>query len=216
MRISKPRAVIFDIGKVLFDNSGDRFVEEIRPYSPLKDTEIYKRIFLDESKLVSRFDGGEISTSEFLDEFKKRLGLDVSDEKAAFLWSSGFIYSRAMEDLVDHLKRKGYILWIISNINKLHIAHLEYFHGRLMAKFHGKTYSCDDGVRCLKPNPYIYCYTLVWMKRFLSFSLNPEECIFIDDLEENVLAVENLGWKGIKYTSVIRTKSMLEEYGVEF
>lgn len=215
MIVSRPRAVVVDIGKVLFDNSGDKLVEEIRPYSPLKDTEIYREIFFSPDKLVPRFDSGEISVSEFLNEFKRRLKLDVSDEKAAFLWSGGFIYSRAMEDLISRLKKRGYVLWIISNINKLHIAHLEHFHSRLMAKFHGKTYSCDDGVGCLKPDPYIYCYTLVWIKRLLSLGLKPEECIFIDDLEENVRAAENLGWKGIKHTSVVRTKSLLEEYGVK-
>lgn len=216
MRISKPKAVIFDIGKVLFDNSGDKFVEEIRPYSSLKDTEIYKKIFLTGDSLVPSFDMGEISSEEFLSEFKRRLKLDVSDEKAAFLWSGGMIYSRTMEDLIDRLKNKGYILWIISNINKLHIEHLEHFHGRLMAKFHGKTYSCDDDVKCLKPHPYVYCYTLTLMRRFWSPGIKPEECVFIDDLGENVKAAENLGWKGIKHTSVIRTKSLLEEYGVEF
>lgn len=215
MRISRPRAVVFDIGKVLFDNSGDKFVEEIRPYSPLKDTEIYREIFFSPDKLVSRFDSGEISVSEFLSEFKRRLKLDISDEKAAFLWSGGFIYSRVMEDLVDRLKKRDYILWIISNINKLHIEHLEHFYGRLLAKFHGKTYSCDDDVKCLKPHPYIYCYTLTLIRRFWSPGINPEECIFIDDLEENVRETENLDWKGIKHTSVVRTKAMLEEYGVE-
>lgn len=214
-RIAKPRAVVFDIGKVLLDNSGDRWVESIKPYSPLKETQIYREIFLMGDNLVPRFDSGEISVSEFLEEFKKRLKLEVTDEKAGFLWSSAMIYSRAMEDLVDSLKKKGYLLWIISNTNKLHVAHMEHFYGRLLGKFHGKTYSCDDGVRCLKPHPYIYCYTLVWFKRLVP-GLKPEECIFIDDLEENVQAAESLGWKGIKHTSVIRTKVLLEEYGVEF
>lgn len=214
MAAPKPRAIVFDIGKVLLENSGDKWVSEIRPYSPLDDTQIYQEIFFNADRLVSRFDAGEISPEEFLMEFKKRLQLEVTDEKAAFLWSSAFIYSRAMEDLVDRLKRRGYVLWIISNINRLHIEYLEHFHKRLLDKFHGKTYSCDDCVRCLKPHPYIYCYTLVWMKRLLSFGLKPEECIFIDDLEENIRAAENLGWKGIKHTSVIRTKALLEDYGV--
>ena len=212
----KPRAIAFDIGKVLLENSGDRWVGEIKPYSPLKETQIYREIFLMNDNLVPRFDCGEISSEEFLQEFKKRLKLQVTDEKAAFLWSSAMIYSREMEDLVDYLKRKGYLLWIISNTNYLHIQHLEHFYGRLLSKFHGKTYSCERGVNCLKPHPYIFCYTLVWMRRLLSQGLRPEECIFIDDLDENVKAAENLGWRGIKHTSVIRTKTLLEDYGVEF
>ena len=215
MASPRPRVIVFDIGNVLFKNSGDRLVEAIKPYSPLEDTQIYQKIFFNVDRLVQRFDSGEISSKEFLEEYKKRLRLETTDEKASFLWSSGFIYWREMEDLVDKLKRNGYILWIISNTNRLHIEHLEHFHGRLLAKFHGKTYSCDDEVRCLKPHPYIYCHTLVGIKKFLSQSLKPEECIFIDDLDENVKAADNLGWRGIKHTSVVRTKCILEDYGVQ-
>ncbi|MBQ1534230.1 MAG: HAD-IA family hydrolase, partial [Erysipelotrichaceae bacterium] len=41
--------------------------------------------------------------------------------------------------------------------------------------------------RCIKPDPKIY---EILLNRY---RLNPEECLFIDDMEENILTAERLG-----------------------
>lgn len=49
----------------------------------------------------------------------------------------------------------------------------------------------------LKPNPNIYQYL------FDTYHLDPSECFFINDLEENIAAARNLGMDGIVFTGNI-------------
>ena len=48
-----------------------------------------------------------------------------------------------------------------------------------------------------KPDPAIYRYL------FETFSLNPRECFFIDDLEENIEIGRSLGMDGLVFTGDI-------------
>ena len=58
-------------------------------------------------------------------------------------------------------------------------------------KFDGCVFSFKEGI--VKPDPMIY-------KTLLSrYDLKAEECVFIDDTEENVRSAENLGFTGIVF-----------------
>lgn len=46
----------------------------------------------------------------------------------------------------------------------------------------------------VKPDPGIYLYL------FQTYGLKPEECFFIDDLEDNIEAGRKLGMDGIVFT----------------
>lgn len=48
-----------------------------------------------------------------------------------------------------------------------------------------------------KPDPAIYRYL------FETFSLDPKECFFIDDLEKNINAARSLGMDGIVFNGNI-------------
>ena len=59
----------------------------------------------------------------------------------------------------------------------------------------------------MKPDPEIYRTLL------RRYDLKAEECIFIDDTEENVRSAENLGFKGIVFTGYEDAVSALREIG---
>jgi putative hydrolase of the HAD superfamily len=59
-------------------------------------------------------------------------------------------------------------------------------------KFDGCVFSFREGV--VKPDPQIY---RILLERY---DLQDEECVFIDDTEENVRGAEKLGFKGIVFT----------------
>ena len=53
-------------------------------------------------------------------------------------------------------------------------------------------------------------------KLFLKeYALNPEECIFVDDTEENVDVAGELGFNGIVFISYEDMKSKLSGFGIE-
>ena len=61
-------------------------------------------------------------------------------------------------------------------------------------------------MKLLKPEKEIYVALIE------KYSLNPEECIFIDDTHANIIASEKLGIKGIHYTGQEELREMLKEY----
>ena len=47
------------------------------------------------------------------------------------------------------------------------------------------------------------------------YNLKPEECIFIDDVNENIIAGEQVGIKGIHLREVSKLREELERYLVK-
>ena len=62
-------------------------------------------------------------------------------------------------------------------------------------------------VKMMKPEPAIYDYLLN------THSLNPKETIFIDDLEENILAAKLKGIHGIVFKTPLELLETLESLG---
>ena len=90
------------------------------------------------------------------------------------------------KDFCDKAKEKGYKLYVLSNASKKfykyfpRLVELDYFDGSVV--------SCD--VHMIKPQPEIYQYLLE------KYGLNPKECLFIDDREENVAGAKAVGMQG--------------------
>lgn len=56
-----------------------------------------------------------------------------------------------------------------------------------IARFHGVMFSADEGI--VKPDPRLYG------RLTERYGLKPEECLFIEDREDNLRAAEALGWR---------------------
>ena len=111
------------------------------------------------------------------------------------------------EELVKRLKDAGYGIYLLSNasddfyLRKDGIPALSYFDGYLI--------SADW--KLLKPEREIY------EKLYELFSLDPAECVFIDDVEENCVASEQTGMRAFcfKQRNVEKLVEFLRENGVE-
>ena len=64
-----------------------------------------------------------------------------------------------------------------------------------LKEFSGIVFSAP--LKMAKPDPAIYRYL------FETFSLDPKECFFIDDLEKNINAARSLGMDGIVFNGNI-------------
>ena len=61
----------------------------------------------------------------------------------------------------------------------------------------------------MKPEPEIYQLLLD------TYSLKANECLFIDDVEENIIGAKNMGMNGIQLTDYNFLKEKLKEYGIK-
>ncbi len=100
-------------------------------------------------------------------------------------WEEFMLYNHATVNLVKELKNKGYKLFIISNMTRHFIDKEHLF--PVLGLFDGIVYSAP--LKMLKPQPEIYKYLID------KYSLSPSECVFIDDLMENLETAEKLGMK---------------------
>ena len=93
--------------------------------------------------------------------------------------------------LLPEVKKAGHSLYYLSNISHEVRDHLlsEY---QFFGMFDGGVFSCD--IHVLKPSAAIYRQLLE------DYSLSPADCLFFDDVEENVMAARKEGINGIVFT----------------
>lgn len=94
--------------------------------------------------------------------------------------------------LIDKLKAAGYNVYFLSNWSKWSYELLDkYRKFDFLEKMNGGVWSWQTG--CMKPNERIYRILLN------KYNLNPEECVFFDDLKDNVEAANGVGIKGFLF-----------------
>lgn len=94
--------------------------------------------------------------------------------------------------LIDKLKAAGYNVYFLSNWSKWSYELLDRYHKfDFLEKMNGGVWSWQTG--CMKPNERIYRILLN------KYNLNPEECVFFDDLKDNIEAANDIGIKGVLF-----------------
>lgn len=184
------RNIIFDISGVLADFEIDRFLSEKGFDGPMIKRIIKASVF---SPYWGKFERAEISEEETLKGF---VSMDPSIEEeinAAFSSIEGMLTIRDYAvPLVKRLKACGLRVYYLSNYSKKaydecgeSLAFMPYMDGGVVSFRAGMT----------KPDPGIYDLLL------REYALNPDECVFVDDTQENISAAEKLGMRGICFTT---------------
>lgn len=181
-----PKAVVFDLGKVLLDFDYRIAARTLAPKSRF-DAEEFKRV-VDQSPLLHRYESAEIGTAEFFTEVGRLTGFHgtLAEFRAAF----GDIFSEipAMIALHRELRERGVPTFIFSNTNEIAVGHIqERF--PFFAHFTGYVYSHEVG--CMKPAPKIYEAIEALT------GLTGADLLYLDDRAENVEAGAARGWQTI-------------------
>ncbi len=142
-----------------------------------------------------RYDRGKINTEAFLWHLQQyNPQAEIREVIAAWNALLGEL-PLARFTMIEGL-RKEFNIVMLSNINELHIEkiHRDLKHNHGIEDFHALYfdkvyYSCRIGMR--KPDAEIY--------DFVTKDLGITDCstmLFIDDMEENIIACKEAGWKG--------------------
>jgi len=197
------KTVFFDIGGVLLnlhpDDMGNYWVEKSGvPGDEIKNRFPWERFYL--------FEKGKINGTEFYQSFLNAMpdGVHISEGEFFEGWS------RMVGKETDTVKTletisKTIPTWLLSNTNPVHIESKAPVYS-FLKHTSGEIYSYDVG--CRKPDPEIYHAAIN------AVGNAPEECLFIDDMEENILAARKIGMDGIVYTSAEELDLMLIEKGL--
>lgn len=192
--------IIFDMGKVLVSFEWQDFLQKLGITGEAYDV-ISRHIFNDMWIKLDKYACNESETRKrFLEAAK-----DYPDEVKLIcdnIYDISSPYEYAC-DWIRELKKRGYNVYLLTNFGKFQFETLlkKYVFVRLVD---GKVVSYE--IEEVKPDKAIYEHLLE------KYSLKPDECVFIDDREENIEAAVCLGINGIVFTTYDETRNKLEKF----
>jgi len=179
---------IFDLGDVFVKVDSDRSVRRLcQRFRRISEKALLK--YITNSGLQHRFERGQIDGRTFYDELRKESGEDFSYDYFIEIWQEIFDPIHPMIDLLPDLKER-FQLVLLSNTDELHIEYIREQYG-FFHHFDHLIFSYEVGL--LKPGVEIFRFAIQRSKSL------PEECVFVDDLLENIQAAKGLGIKGIHF-----------------
>ena len=183
------KTIVFDIGGVLLDIHPERTFQYISDSLDMNERDIANSF---PSELHDEYEKGNLNNKEWFWGFRDSLPQPCCLKESDFwkAWSLLLGDEKETVKLFTDLSKK-YSLWLLSNTNPKHIQdeiEKKYLFPSLV---NGAIYSFDVG--CRKPDKKIYDILLKKSKT------KPNECVFIDDLIENVHSAQSIGIKGIHY-----------------
>ena len=182
--------VVFDIGNVLIAFSW----REVMLSCGIKEEDIETIANATvRSPYWNELDRGVLTDDEILEKFvagapgledeTRRFFAKVTDSMPPFDYSKGWLHS---------VKERGYNVYILSNFSNYNFntcrpsyTFLEEADGMIISYQH----------HVVKPEPRIYEILLE------TYSLDPRECVFIDDRADNIAAAQAFGMSGIVFKS---------------
>ena len=183
------RNIVFDMGNVVIRFDPSYFMDRAGINDPEDRKLVLNELFL--SVEWAQMDAGTLTEKTAEPLIMQRIPERLRETVRSLLFS--WAYPRdmipGMEDLIGRLKRAGYSIYLLSNASVLQHEYWPKF--PVSRLFDGKLISCDVGI--VKPCHRIY---QVFTDRF---SLNAEECLFIDDAAANVAGAIACGWQGIVF-----------------
>jgi epoxide hydrolase-like predicted phosphatase len=191
--------LLVDFGGVLTSSVWDSFADFCRDKGLAEDS--MRRLFREDPAALAdlrELETGRMEEHEFEGRFAERLGL----EDAADLIDSMFRGMKPSEPMVAAVRAardSGIRTGLVSNSWST-----SHYDRALLAKlFDAVVISAEVGLH--KPQPEIY---LLASKRL---SVEPEQCVFLDDLRENCDGAEAVGMTAILHRDVATSVARLEK-----
>ncbi len=190
--------IIFDFGGVILTHRSTLIKEiltKMFPASSLKAIEFYL-------KHKSSLQTGKESSKEFITHLRKELKDDETIEKLLSMWETEYknaaLINKSIMNFIKKLKVR-YRVYLFTDTIDLHD---QYNSQRgIYPHFERVFKSFEEKLR--KPDKKAYLNVLNKIRA------DANECVFIDDLEENVKAAEKVGMKGIVYNNPNQLKKEL-------
>ena len=197
--------IVFDMGGVILDFNLKKTVE--KEFAPEYHDVIYEHVF-GENSVWKTLDEGIYTFDQVIPGILEKLPPEIH-EKISAMVTDFYDYMPPFPEtyeLIKELKENGYKIYLLSNATPrffdryLDVPAFQYFDGLFISALY----------KLLKPNREIY-------EAFCNkFSLAPEECFFIDDLEANIKGAKDYGMQGFvfKAPDTTKLKIALREAGV--
>lgn len=192
--------VIFDIGGVIVD-FGER---QYYRYLSEKHGIPFKKVANTFDPLITKAEYGRLSQHDLLSSASRALKIPVSGLE----WNEAFRkFAKKDGKVIEIMKslREKYRVSLLSNVeisrylSVVVTLHHKRFYDHVFA-------SCYIGMR--KPEKRIYLYVVKRLKA------KPEECMFIDNMVENVVGARRAGLHSIVFKNAAQLRADLKKNGI--
>jgi len=198
--VSRIECVFFDLGGVLYTLDYEAVWRGFSECCGMPSEEVQSALYSDGTLI--EFETGKISSIQFYEAIKRRLGFGAGFEEFKKIFNSILIKRDDMFGLVSDLRKYVNVL-VLSNTNEINA---EVLNVDLRDLDGDVVYSFEVGY--IKPDQRIFRFALE------KKSLTPEKTIFIDDLEENVRAARLLGIHTHLYKDRDSLMRFFNDYGI--
>ena len=191
---------IFDIGNVLLKWAPDGVIARYFPEvtDPL---ELSRQLYF--HPIWKDFDKGLVSPQEVRENMADYLGWSLADaEKLVQACKESLVAKQDTVDYVQSLHADGHRLFCLSNMPVEFFDHLQQAHD-FWHYFEHITIS--GAIQMAKPDADIYHYVLE------TNNLAAQDCIFLDDLQENIDTANSIGIHGVHFTDLATAKAHIDK-----
>ncbi|HWP83671.1 MAG TPA: HAD family phosphatase [Terriglobia bacterium] len=193
------KAILFDLGNVLVPVDFRRCHEALARVCPHPPESV--RLRISQNGLPRRFEQGEISAEQFVAEACRLLDMSIPPETFWEIWTRILDPEPLIPEVMLAGLRRRHRLLLLSNTNCIHFEAAQKRYP-LLRQFDDFILSYQIGA--MKPAPEIYRAAI---RRAGCLA---EECLFIDDLAENVAGALREGMAAIQFVSLEQLQRSLK------
>ena len=195
--------IILDMGNVLLEWNKDKILQGVSDTK--KDYLILdKTIF--QSGLWERLDLGTMTREELVLKVVSMIGKTYQQkvEEVIWNWPNYIEIFTEVFPILSEAKKKRHRIFVLSNTSKVFYDLLEEQLSPIKELLDGFVLSCD--IKAIKPD-------LAMFEEILDkYQLDPTNCVFLDDIEDNTIAAQKLGIKSYQVKKRSDVVDILKSY----
>jgi FMN phosphatase YigB (HAD superfamily) len=191
-KVNKPKieAIIFDIGRVIIDLDPSRAIATIGAASTLAPDKLWRAV--QEDPLWMGWQEGRVTPRQWYKNLIARFHTPISFDEFRKAWNSVLVPKLLLpEQFFKQLSKKCRLV-LLSNTDPIHVACME-SKFKFMRYFPKRIYSCEVGAS--KPSMKIFRAAIK------AAGAPVERLLYIDDIQEYVLAARAIGLNAIQFRS---------------
>lgn len=200
------RAVISDLGRVVLWFDNNVFLRKLAERAGRPFEEV-KAVVHGDLALIRAFDKGSVTPAGFHERVTSAVGADMSYADFFAIYNDIFTPVLPVIDVLGRVKAAGYRTLLLSNTDPERFG---FVRRRFPEILFFDDYVLSYELKLLKPEPAIY------LAAAAKAGCRPDECVFIDDMEENVRGAIAAGLAGIRYQPETDLAAALAGLGLKF
>lgn len=185
-----PRAIIFDVGRVIIRVQLSRAFTDLGAASGLSAEQVWKAIEPDPR--WGDWQAGRMTPRNWHEHLTKKFSLSFTFDEFCETWNRVLDPVPILPESLFETLAVRCRLALLSNTDPIHVAHIEATYP-FVRHFSVRSYSCRVG--STKPEPSIYRHTLQ------TLNVPPIEALYIDDIQEYSAVAACLGMNAFHFTS---------------